>query len=144
MPFDSLSANCQQHQRCISRRTASLCSSPSSVLQVVIAVDCTTKELSALNASRGEKRSQKPSLSQPENCPQWNNVSRLRAARFISAVLVCFNVITAGQIVRAIKGGQWTSTQVVTAFIKSAVRAQDETNCITEGEWPICLTPMLP
>ncbi|KAF9644059.1 hypothetical protein BDM02DRAFT_3263754 [Thelephora ganbajun] len=38
-----------------------------------------------------------------------------------------------GQIVQAIEEGQqWTSTQVVTAFIKPAIRAQDETNCITE------------
>lgn len=41
--------------------------------------------------------------------------------------------ITACQIVQAIKDGRWTSTQVVTAFIKSAIRAQDETNCVTEG-----------
>jgi len=45
------------------------------------------------------------------------------------------NDTLAGQIVQAIKEGRWTSTQVVTAFIKSAIRAQDETNCITEGDW---------
>ncbi|KAF9786269.1 amidase signature enzyme [Thelephora terrestris] len=39
---------------------------------------------------------------------------------------------SACQIVQAIKNGQWTSTKVVTAYIKSAIRAQDETNCITE------------
>ncbi|KAF9642131.1 hypothetical protein BDM02DRAFT_3133305, partial [Thelephora ganbajun] len=52
---------------------------------------------------------------------------------FISAVLLaCSNVIVASQIVQVIEEGQWTSTQVVTVFIKLAVRAQDETNCVTE------------
>lgn len=46
------------------------------------------------------------------------------------------DVILAGQIVQAIEEGRWTSTQVVTAFIKSATRAQEETNCITEGAYP--------
>lgn len=42
-----------------------------------------------------------------------------------------------------IKGGRWTSTQVVTVFIKAAVRAQDENICITEGTWPFYLTWVL-
>ena len=64
-------------------------------------------------------------------------VSSSGAFPLISAVLgVHSRVIPACQIVQAIKDSQWTSTQVVTAFIKSAIRAQDETNCITEGLWP--------
>ena len=64
-------------------------------------------------------------------------VSSSGAFLLISAILgVHSRVIPACQIVQAIKDSQWTSTQVVTAFIKSAIRAQDETNCITEGLWP--------
>lgn len=65
-----------------------------------------------------------------------NNISRLLVVCATPVVVVYrSNFVSAGQIVQAIKEGRWTSTQVVIAFIKSAIRAQDETNCITEGAW---------
>ena len=101
---------------------------------------CPTKSLSTLNVPRGKSRLERSPLSQPERYSKTNNTSRPRAARFIPIILVaCSNVAPAGQIVQAIEKSQWTSTQVVTAFIKSAVRAQDATNCITEGDWPFRL-----
>jgi len=38
------------------------------------------------------------------------------------------------EIVKSIQDGDFTSTQILKAFIKSAVIAHEETNCITEGE----------
>ena len=46
---------------------------------------------------------------------------------------ICSNVAPAREIVYANEEGRYTSTQVVTALIESTVRAQDETECITEG-----------
>jgi len=44
---------------------------------------------------------------------------------------------TAAQnIVKSIQDGEWTAVQVVQAFIKCAIRAQRETNAITEGMSP--------
>jgi len=37
-------------------------------------------------------------------------------------------------IVKSIQDREFTSTQILRAFIKSAVIAHGETNCITEGE----------
>ena len=117
-----------------------LCTSPSSILRALIAAKCPTKPLSTLNAPEGKRQSERLSLSQPENCPKRSNTSRLRAARSISAVSPGYShVVVAGQIVQAIKEGRWTSTQVVTAFIKSASRAQDEMNCVTEGTRPFSI-----
>lgn len=41
--------------------------------------------------------------------------------------------LTAAQIVSKIKAGEWTASEVVDAYIKRAVLAQELTNCITEG-----------
>ena len=38
------------------------------------------------------------------------------------------------EIVKSIQDREFTSTQILRAFIKSAVVAHEETNCITEGE----------
>ena len=37
------------------------------------------------------------------------------------------------EIVKSIQDGEFTSTQILKAFIKSAVIAHKEKNCITEG-----------
>lgn len=38
------------------------------------------------------------------------------------------------EIVKSIQDREFTSTQILKVFIKSAVIAHNETNCITEGE----------
>lgn len=95
---------------------------------------CPTSVSSMLNVPKERWRLERLLLSQLGNCQKRINALCLRAARGISAVpSLSPHIIPACQIVRAIRRGQWTSTQVVTAFIKSAIRAQDETNCVTEG-----------
>ena len=62
------------------------------------------------------------------------NAFCLRMVPPTSVVITLYShIIAARQIVQAIKRGRWTSTQVVTAFIKSALQAHDRTNCVTEG-----------
>jgi amidase len=41
---------------------------------------------------------------------------------------------TASEIVGHIERGEWTSSEVVTAYIARAVSAHETTNCVTEGE----------
>lgn len=95
---------------------------------------CHTNASSTPNVLGEKRRSERLPLSQPGNCQKRTNASCLRAACAVSVVLALYSHATlACQIVREIKQGQWTSTQVITAFIKSSMRAQDETNCITEG-----------
>jgi len=42
--------------------------------------------------------------------------------------------VTGLEIVKSIQDREFTSTRILKAFIKSAVIAHEETNCITEGE----------
>jgi hypothetical protein len=43
-------------------------------------------------------------------------------------------VVDATQIVRNIEQRKWTAVDVVTAYIWRAVKAQEATNCLTEGK----------
>ena len=95
---------------------------------------CPSKGSSMLNVQKGMGQSERPPLQPARNCPMRISASCLRTARPIPVTLSLYpHVVTARQIVQSIRECRWTSTQVVTAFIKSAIRAQDETNCITEG-----------
>ena len=68
------------------------------------------------------------------------NAFCLRMVPPTSVVIALYShIIAARQIVQAIKRGRWTSTQVVTVFIKSALQAHDRTNCVTEGPPQLCL-----
>ena len=40
----------------------------------------------------------------------------------------------ASDIVRNIREGRWTASEVLEAYIAQAVKAQATTNCLTEGE----------
>ena len=123
-------------QNSMSEAPANPVSSPSTILRALIDAKCLTRPSSTLNVPGGKEQSERLPLSQPESCPRRSSASHLQAVRSITVLSAVYsNSISAGQIVQAIKEGRWTSTQVVTAFIKSAIRAQDETNCVTEGAW---------
>ena len=100
---------------------------------------CPTKSLPTRSVPSGKRQPEKLPLSQLRSFPKRTNTSYRQVVRFyLRCPRLSFTysrVIAACQIVQAIKDGQWTSTQIVTAFIKSAIHAQDETNCITEGLW---------
>ncbi len=57
-----------------------------------------------------------------------------------SGICVCRDGMLAGQIVEHIKNRDagWTAQTVLRAYIRRAIRAHQETNCITEGSLRIC------
>ena len=58
-------------------------------------------------------------------------LSRLLGGQPIQRTIV---MVLGLEIVKSIQDREFTSTQILRAFIKSAVIAHGETNCITEGE----------
>ena len=95
--------------------------------------------IDAKRTKREEEIRETAALTTRDPSKEEQRITSSSGTFYFYILQVCSNVILAGQIIQAIREGRWTSTQVVTAFIKSAIRAQDETNCVTEGAPLFCL-----
>ena len=70
--------------------------------------------------------------------------------RLVRTTILTFNALftlpdtdVATEIVARVAGGEWTSSEVLEAYIVRAVSAHLETNCLTEGMCPCALASLV-